>query len=158
MCVSPSRSSIKPFLFLAIIRIWAFHTSWRYHLIDSGIDCIDLGLVLLIHLGDDVIWKVCIQWDNYKLTLTGWLFLWSLCFICKNNPMKIRHSIQFASLGWIYFINLILSRFFMKYHDTYLLKDDKYNKYLRTVVQYYTWLVEGGLWAPFYLFPARLLV
>lgn len=59
--------------------------------------------------------------------------------------MKIRHSIQFASLGWIYFINLILSRFFMKYHDTYLLKDDKYNKYLRTVVQYYTWLVEGGL-------------
>lgn len=47
---------------------------------------------------------------------------------------------------------------FMKYYDTYLHKDEKHNKYLRTLVQYHKWLVKGGLWAPIHLFPATLLI
>lgn len=36
----------------------------------------------------------------------------------------------------------------MKYYNTYLHKDEKYNKYLRTIVQYHKWLVKGGLVSP----------
>lgn len=60
-----------------------------------------------------------------------------IMFIDKNNPRKLRNSVQIYFSWMILFYKFDVIYIFMKYYDTYLHKDEKYNKYLRTIVQYH---------------------